>query len=409
MNVPNENPRLENPPRIIKLRTKLETALQQESWFNQETSNFDDLRKLLKGYSLPSFGRDEEPYSWILRGLEDLDFSLTWRMAEGIASFLKNVKPNQYILDSDDNKFLYNLFNICAGIRCSELIAEPLEQVFDYFWAEKNKNERNRIFADKRFYDIEGSFREALIANQISKKYLPVWQNILEQRVEFLSTQNPFNGFRGILFISENNQPLVNEIGWALGKMADYLYRVKDKKRHEKFPHLIKRVKEIWNSDKYNWDELLFRQAMDKKWQDWATVRLDKLLIPLAEPTNGLQHYFIWEIYLPFLEELKTEFRIISREGILLEIEASEQAVLFLEKISLKVENNRKGSSNRTYEGVKLASNEAFKELVRELKLNEKLETAKAIDRARFRVLTSKLPVSQQQTATEALVMVAAN
>lgn len=405
MNVTNENVQSTIPPRIIELRTRLETWLDKKAW------DFDELRQMLKGYSLPSLGRDEEPYSWVLRGLEDLNNSFTQEMAKRISCFLKEIKPNQYIQERDDKKFLYNLFNICAGLRCKTELAEPLKKVFLYFQAERNEEEINEIFADKRFYDIEGAFREALIVNQVDKTYMPVWKSILENRMEFLSTPNAFNGFRGVLFISDNNKPAVDEIGWALGKMAEYLFEIDDKKRHEKFRRLLERVKEVWSPDKFlhDWDEILFRQAIKHEWQDWAIVRLNKLVMPIGEVVNETQRFFIWEIYLPFLEELKIDFRIISRQEILLEIEASQEAALFLEKTSEKIEINRKHSSNKSYEGVKLTSNEAFNKWVDELKLDGNMETAKAIERARFRVLTSKLPASQQQTATETLAKAAAS
>lgn len=389
-------------PKIQKLREDLTAWLVSKSWTH------DELRKWLKGYTFPALGHDDAPHDWIVRAFPFSNDSFNFEriLATRIAEFLNQEKP--YREKPTDDKLLYNLLYLCANLDCRQELSESLAEVFDYF--ESNESERNSFFASKKMYNLNAAFREALISNQTTSKFLPFWKSILEQNQPPFLRGNIFTGFLGILYTFENSKPLVDEIGWALGRMAEYLNQIEDKNRHEKFRQLLARVKEFWSVEKIalNWDEILFFQAMRFNWQDWAAVRLDEMVIPTEDFLAAeKRRYLIWEIYLPLLEELNVGFDIISSKNILYEIFVPREADLFLQKVSLSVEKNRRESSNRSYAGVKAAANEAFKDWVDEFRSNGEPEVADAIQNARFKVLTSNLPIQKQEEATHELVMAA--
>jgi hypothetical protein len=395
-----EDSLLNESQRVKNIREDLDKWLTVEKWESEE------LRNWIKGYEFFTYG--EEPYLWLLRCLPKSS-KYSSIMAERIAAFLETEDPykKNKATKEDDARFFYNLFNLSAFLNYRGKLGKQLAKIFDYF--KENEEERKSFFAEEEWYNLNNAFREALINNQVNNNFRDIWQDGLAGKQSSFLITDIYSSFRGILYLPDAknpDKPDVEKIGWALKKMADYLEP--EKKRHEKFCRLLERIKEVW-ADYPNWDEVLFRQAVKHEWQNWATVRLDNIVMPVNGNGNGTKRYFIWEIYMPFLEELKVGFTVVERKNILIEIDLSREAALFIEKTSMAVESNRKNSSNRSYQGVKLASNEAFKEFVDEFKSVGKIEAAEATQIARFKVLTSRLPQSQQQTATENLAVAAAS
>lgn len=383
--------------KIHKLRSDL------FAWLDSKAPTHTELIKWIKGYNIPALGHEDAPHDWIIRAISPAKHKLLFKrtLALRIAHFLREEKPYEKM--PTDDKLLYNLFYLCANLKCKQEIAQSLEEVFDFF--QKNKYERDIFFSEKKMYNLNAAFREALISNQVSEKYFPFWKTILNQQEPTILRGNILTGFLGVLNMSNDEYPVIDKIGWALKKMAEYFIQTEDEKRHEKFRKLLTRVKEVWNKNKFegNWDTLLFNQAMKLEWDDWAAARLDKLVIPISEPDINYQRFYIWEIYLPFFEELKFDFKIVSRTNILLEINASKEVAFFLQEVSQSVENNRIATSNKSYEGIKSASNEAFIELVEKFKTNNQAEFAEAIQQARFKVLASRLPEQKQKEAIQHL------
>lgn len=289
------------PPKRLELAEILTTWLSEKQW------EIRDFRNLLKGYSLPSLGRDEEPYSWILRGLADLPSDLTTEIAKRIAFFLRTVTPDEFILETDDSKFLYNLFNLSAGVRRREVLCGSLKQVVYYFGLDQNSELRKTIFAEKRYYDIEGSLREAIIVNQDDRSYYPIWRSSLDfaeakerrSNLRFLGSANPFSAFRGIVLMRNINQPCFEEIGLALKTMADIL--VTDKNRATKFQQLLARVREIWNEIPY-WNKIFIELAVSQRWDKWVAE-----LYPFSIAVVRDDGYEMVETFRESLDQLELE------------------------------------------------------------------------------------------------------
>lgn len=335
-------------PKIQKLREDLIAWLRAEPWTPEQLTDW------LKGYTLPAFGYEDEPYDWILRAFPSDDSAADYKsiFASRIVEFIRS--EDFYRQISDDDRLLFNLFYLCANLNRKEQLARPLENVFDFF--QSNEREREAFFNKRKMYNLNAAFREALISNQISGKYLTFWKSILEQQQPPILRGNIFSGFLGVLFASENGEPLIDEIAWALGKMADYFVQTNDKKRLVKFRNLITRVEEVWND--FNWGRILFFNSVKYSWQRWATVRLPHLIIPLGYSSNGYFGFFIWSVYLPFLKEMKLNFKEISNEGIFSRIEVpASVAETLIAKLS-KAERERLRAPFNDYESVAKAIRE---------------------------------------------------
>ena len=334
-------------PKMLKLRQDL------VAWLNSDSSD-ELLISWLKGYALPALGYEDAPYDWIMRALNGLPSEINYRiiLSQRIADFLERETPYQN--SPTDDRLLFNIFYLCANLNRKQELASPLEKAFNFF--QEHENAREEFFAENNPYNLNASFREALIYNQVSDKYLPFWKEILEQNQPNILRGNIFSGLLGVLHASQNDQPFFNEIGWALGKMAEYFDQTHDKNGHFKFRQLIERVKKLW--DGYEWDKILLAQTIKHGWQRWATVRLDNLVIPYHRATDVTRHYLIWNAYVPFLKEFDLNIKKITEKDILSEIEVSDEEAIALESKLYETERIRLRVPYKSYENVAQATRE---------------------------------------------------
>ncbi len=183
--------------------------------------------------------------------------------------------------------------------------------------------------------------------------------------------------------------PRVDEIGVALTALVQHLEAVS--RPHQRFRQLIAWIKEVWRSQGVtkNWDEIFFRHAMKHDWPNWAIVELNSLNIPTGAISNGMTRFLIWEIYRPFLEELDVVFDVVSKRGILLEIDASSEAALFLEKTRFTVEEIRNRSPFRSYRSLLGVANQGFMDLELYFVAEGETRFAAAVDEGRRTILKS--------------------
>jgi hypothetical protein len=380
----------ENSPQVEKIRVELTTWLEEDDW------TLADLPRWVKGFNLPALGYDREPYYWLLHALSG-SRSHRCVMAARIARFLSDHMhlPHSGLLD--DN-FYYNLFHLSAGLDCPGELAASLANVFNYFLA--NEKARAEIFDLRTNYNLNNAFREALITNQSNSSYLDIWKDVVNGADSLFPQSDLFAGFRGIVYATQAEQPCIDDIGLALKGLSDYLES--DKARHVKFRRLLSFVRDIWPTNRWggDWDQVFFRQAMSLEWPDWAAMELNNLAIPGHRVSTTRRTYLIWEIYLPFLEELKLEPTMLRRVGVLLEIEASEESTLFLQKASPTVEQIRLRSPFRSYKSILGVANHGFVELELFFDSKHEVRLASAISQARRTILV-RLGFKDLAPATE--------
>jgi hypothetical protein len=177
------------------------------------------------------------------------------------------------------------------------------------------------------------------------------------------TTRDLYRHFCETVSLTHDGGPMVDEIGAALTALVEHLDAVSPSQ--QRFRLLITWIKEVWRSKgvETNWDEIFFRQAMKHDWPNWAIVELNSLNIPTGTISNGMTRFLIWEIYLPFLEQLDAVFDVVSTKGVLLEIDASSEAALFLEKTRFTIEEIRKRSPFRLYRSLLGVANQGFMDL----------------------------------------------
>jgi hypothetical protein len=186
-----------------------------------------------------------------------------------------------------------------------------------------------------------------------------------------------------IVSLPRDGGPRVDEISVALTALVQHLETVS--RGHQRIRLLIAWIKEVWRSKGVtkNWDEIFFRQAMKHDWPNWAIVELNSLNIAAGAINDAMTRYLIWEIYLPFLEELGVVFDVVYKKDILLEIDASPEAALFLEKTRFTIEEIRNRSPFRRYRSLLGVANQGFMELEVYFLAEGETRLAAAIDEGR--------------------------
>lgn len=363
-------------PKVEKIKRDLEAWLSAKNW------SFDELIAWLKGYALPGVGYDREPYFWITISLANSEDARR-EMAHRIAQFLTS---ETYKNSNLDDGLFYNLFQLAASLGSRNVLAAPLARVFDHF--NNDELQRAEFFGKSQRYNLNNAFREALIVNQVDATYKDLWfAGLNGKQEEVFPAGDVYSDFRGIVSLTHDGGPMVDEIGVALTALTRYLDP--ENRRDRKFRLLIARVKEVWESRGVtkDWDEIFFRQAMRHDWPKWAIVELNSLNIAAGSISDTMTRYLIWEIYLPFLEELGVVFDVVEQKGILLEINASAEAALFLEKTRFTIEEIRNRSPFRRYRSLLGVANQGFMDL--ELYFGAAGETrlAAAIDEGRRTIL----------------------
>ena len=369
----------ENPEQIESQRVK-NISRDLNKWLSRKRWKHDELRDWLKGYKFFTYG--DEPFLWLFKCLPRSSKHLP-EMARRIAAFLSDQPSykSSEKTEEDDERFYYNLFNLAAGLGYRKELGTALEKIFGYF--SENTDERDEFFAAGSWYNLNNAFREALINNQTGDTLKNVWRGGLKHTQKSFLVGDMYSSFRGLLYMpraDKINEPDVDELGWALRKMADYLKE--QKSGHVKFRRLLERLKEVW-PDFPDWDEVLIGLAIRNEWPDWAVVRLDKLVLPLNKYTNRQQHYIIWPPYVPFLEAMKVRPVSISKTGVLLETPTSGEVVDFLTKTVPTVERRRLRSPDGHYRSILGVANQGFIELQSSLDSAADRKLARIIEQGR--------------------------
>lgn len=360
------------------IRTDLATWLEAKNW------SYRDLRFWIKGYRFLSI--DADPFVLILRSIH-ASKELSNAMSCRIAQFLEVEKPYQMSrrTDDDDEVLFVNLFYLAAGLNNRKELGEQLIKIFRYF--EVNSEEREEFFSMKKWPHMVSAFREALICNQIDQTLGEIWTaGICDRQISYLAG-DVFSYFRGIVYLpssTDSDMPDIETIGWALARMDDYLEARPERGR--KFRGLIRRTKEVW-IDYPCWNETFHILHRKYEYRNWALSKLDSLVQPLDKHSEGLQHYLVWELYLPFLRELRIPYTIVKSYGIIHEIRVSEVAKTFLDKTSEIVESIRLNCPFESYDSIVKASNQGFLELYDYFVRENNLMFANAIERGRIEIL----------------------
>jgi hypothetical protein len=271
------------------------------NWLDSNNYSHEMMISWLKGYELPPVGHEEEPYVWIFHALSGASKDTCRQFARYISKFLEEINWETGLADKRSDKILYNLFCICSGLHFPKETGKPLWNIFDFF--ERNK-EKREILASKK-YNLNGAFRGALISNQYDPKYKIIWKRMLNGESHDFLLGNEYSGFEGILNFNKSDeldaQPDTDEIGWALGKIIDYLEKnSQDAERQNNFRYLFKRIKETWSNFK-NWDKELILQADKWKYPLWAILNFDALVIELDKLPNNRQRFYVWDFFDPYI------------------------------------------------------------------------------------------------------------
>jgi hypothetical protein len=273
-------------------------------------------------------------------------------------------------------------------VRNREYLHEPIiwhktnDPEYPYETREENQNLTIRLndFPEQHLYTLLADAKPIISFDD--------WPDIWVREADD-TTRNLYRDFCDIVSLTRDGGPSVDEIGVALTALVQHLETAS--RPHQRFRPLIAWIKEVWQSKGVtkNWDEIFFRQAMKHSWPNWAIVELNSLNIPTGVISNGMKRFLIWEIYLPFLEELGVVFDVVYKKGMLLEIDASSEAALFLEKTQFTIEEIRNRSPFRRYRSLLGVANQGFMDLQLYFVAEGETRLAAAVDEGRRTILKS--------------------
>jgi hypothetical protein len=244
-------------------------------------------------------------------------------------------------------------------------LADPLYDLY----------QRRALSGTWRGLELRTALGPALIYNQKDNRLEADWRKLVETgRHDYLIGERD-DGFEAVLLMppseEQQGEPSLDALGATLRTMTEHLEHQAEEER-ESFVPLVNRVIGTYPG-RPTWSADLIRMADGHYWPSWAIMCLPELFVE-ADKING-QDYYLWEVFLPVLDELGVNYDIIEpmckvllpqirkRVSLIYHLEVSDEALGFLKEIVPKVEFNRKVAPSRNYRQVVGSANQAFIQL----------------------------------------------
>jgi hypothetical protein len=395
---------------LMELRSELCDWLTNSA--DDETERLQDW---LQGYYLSAFGYTDEPYLLLLRALPQIDESYATETALARrAAHILAARPDVLRPGKRPEQLLYNLLMLCAGLGQPSELADPLYEVY----------ERRALRGDWRGLELRAALGPALIYNQKDNRLEAEWQGLIQaDRHEYLIGDRE-DGVEAVLLmppsIEQQGEPALDAIGAALHAVTQQVEgQTQQVERHEERPAsflpFVNRVLSTYPG-RPTWSADLIRMANGHYWPAWAVMCLPDLFVEAGEDrsTRHANEYYLWEIFLPILEDLKVshaqvDYTIVEemckvtlpqtqkRVPLIYHVAVSDEALSYLMEIVPRVEDNRNNLPVREYRQVVGSANQAFIDL--ENAFSDNAQTSrqkpdlmrKAIRSGRYKLLTKRL------------------
>jgi hypothetical protein len=269
-----------------------------DEWIESDDASGSTTEAWIRGHLLPAIGYDHPPFVWTVRCLEADPASRANReleIAARLRPLLKEI-PREAENPRVEDRFLYNLFNLCAEIAVDEKLFEPLNAILD------RVQETGYVLRPS----AQGALRDALIANQIDNRLWPVWEAMLKGERHPVLLGSPDDGFYATCLLPPpaelQGKPALAEIDIALRHIADGI--VGDQDRKIKFRDCLETAKKTYSGNS-DYDEELIYCSHELEWPMWAVECLPNLFCPVSETSD---EWLVWRYYfLCFAEEEKFE------------------------------------------------------------------------------------------------------
>jgi hypothetical protein len=188
------------------------------------------------------------------------------RFCQRLVPFLDGLETWKSVA-SDWEEVVYNLLRFCGQIQREDYLAEPLQRLM------------KREAASGKFsgLSLRAVLRDALIRNQRDDRLWSIWHDLLIGSSQALLPGDVEIGFEGVLRMPSRtrlDQPDIEKLGLALGKLAEYFESEPD--RESRFEEQLLRVYTRWGNALQ--DEMP-RLADLFEWPEWT---IDLVLTPVS-------------------------------------------------------------------------------------------------------------------------------
>jgi hypothetical protein len=247
----------------------------------------------LQGYDLPPVGYADEPYLWLLRGIRAIGPELSSKQdgqtydhlfCKQVAGLLDD-RPDRDRPGDNPERVLYNLFRLCAGLRCPACLAEGLRAIL----------EAKQLSGSWFGVDLRSTLRSALVENQRLQWLRTTWLAMIRGESGFLPGDE-FTGMAGLLKMPESEaargQPAVEAICAGLSALVQRLEKEDDENPRARLVEMIEEVRRAF-PDYDRWDRDFMIEGADKsQWPKWAFTTL-ATLIPAGDQDGDV---YTWKI-----------------------------------------------------------------------------------------------------------------
>ncbi len=262
----------------------------------------------LQGHGFPPVGYADEPYLWLLRGIESIagmaptsarDQTYSELFCERIARLLDE-RPDEQRPGVRPEQVLYNLFLLCAGLKCPDCLADPLSRILA----------RGKLNGSYLGVDLREALRSALAENQIHERMREEWLAMIRGESRFLPGDE-YAGFAGLWKMPESpvsrGEPALRAIEAGLAAFVARLDHENDEIGRARLVEIVDSLRRAYPRFD-DLDRFLIGAADRRDWPKWAL----STLVPLCRATDDAPEWYAWRLIADCVNHAKGVSRVAS-------------------------------------------------------------------------------------------------
>ncbi len=249
---------------------------------------------------LPILPGDDEPFVWLLRGLDAIDDGgeTDAALCRWTARLLSD-EPEAVLDEEEGSRWVYNLLMLASALADPDHLAVPLKEIY----------QRRKLRGEYLRIDLRAALREALATNQADAGLEPMWSAMAVGKAEgsFLPG-NTFQGLMGLLHMPDPERgpgfPALAPIRVALSRQVEELASEEQTQKLELFS-ICERLLRSYPDHTEVIQNVFFEEARSKPWPEWAVEALPSLFLRAFQGPSP-NCYWVWPWYLESLERLQS-------------------------------------------------------------------------------------------------------
>jgi len=270
------------------MRERLEGALQNPAAGRRQ------LARWLVEKDLPPRSGDEEPYTWVLRGLAAIDdyAPAECKLATWTAELIDE-EPEGKRSQPDGDQYLHNLLRLAAALASPDELWEPLLRMY----------ERRQLAGEYNNLNHRSSLLVALAKNQADTRLRDVWLRMAQGEQNSFLGGTRDDGLWALLYVPDTDKgrgyPDLTAVGEALSSQIIENSSERSNGTRQLVREACSRLLRLYPNQEYDLLKGFIEVADRNSWPKRATTALPTLFLNDRQDPNG---YYAWRYYVEFLE-----------------------------------------------------------------------------------------------------------